>query len=122
MLGCARGSMELSARVANRQPRKPPTMCAGPLFYISVQNNTELHGPGSQTHMRPQAKILDEADPCFARLLSAQDEALVRKLQALPTRKEMGMPPFTRPSDQAGRTTFRRPVEIVSMRLRGSRP
>lgn len=42
----------------------------GPDFYISTIDNTKNHGPGSQNK---DAKLLDEADNCFAMLISGFD-------------------------------------------------
>jgi len=36
----------------------------GPEFYFNMEDNTEFHGPGGQTH---------EADPCFAKVLHGFD-------------------------------------------------
>eukprot|EP00548_Thalassiothrix_antarctica_P001640 CAMPEP_0194134866 /NCGR_PEP_ID=MMETSP0152-20130528/4922_1 /TAXON_ID=1049557 /ORGANISM="Thalassiothrix antarctica, Strain L6-D1" /LENGTH=305 /DNA_ID=CAMNT_0038830783 /DNA_START=165 /DNA_END=1082 /DNA_ORIENTATION=+ len=41
----------------------------GPEFYINALDNTEVHGPGGQGHHEYE----DEADPCFAEIISGFD-------------------------------------------------
>lgn len=53
----------------------------GPDFYISLVDNTRNHGPGSQTE---DAKLLGEADPCFARLVGGAD--VVERVHRQPVR------------------------------------
>lgn len=40
----------------------------GPEFYINVQDNSDYHGPGGQPH----STILNDADPCFAKVVSGR--------------------------------------------------
>lgn len=37
----------------------------GPEFYINLEDNSKLHGPGMQEH----SSVLDDADPCFAKVV-----------------------------------------------------
>lgn len=41
----------------------------GPDFYINLMDNLESHGPGKQLH----SKVLNDADPCFARVIIGQE-------------------------------------------------
>ena len=41
----------------------------GPEFYINVQDNIDYHGPGGQPH----STILNDADPCFAKIVIGRD-------------------------------------------------
>lgn len=41
----------------------------GPDFYVSIQDNTQAHGPGGQTGYDD----VNEADPCFARVIEGHD-------------------------------------------------
>ena len=42
----------------------------GPNIYINLQNNQEVHGPGSK---QGHHDLPDEADPCFARIVKGAD-------------------------------------------------
>ena len=50
----------------------------GPDFYISIQDNTEAHGPGGQTDYAD----VEEADPCFARVVEGFE--VVNKMKESP--------------------------------------
>ena len=41
----------------------------GPNFYVNTKDNSSLHGPGKQPH----AKLMNDADPCFARIVIGHD-------------------------------------------------
>lgn len=58
----------------------------GPDFYVSMRDNTKIHGPGGQT---PYYDGNPDSDPCFARLVSGQSVA--DKIQGLPYNSKDGM-------------------------------
>ena len=70
----------------------------GPDFYISTRDNTELHGPGSQS---ADAAIIGEADSCFASVV--EGVAAVDAMRGV--------------AGQGGFGALPRPIEIVSMQL-----
>jgi cyclophilin family peptidyl-prolyl cis-trans isomerase len=49
----------------------------GPDFYINLDDNTQIHGPGGQRHYENELLVAD-ADPCFAKIIHGQ--ALVDRL------------------------------------------
>ena len=52
----------------------------GPDWYISTLDNTQNHGPGSQS---ADAALFGEADPCFGKLIEGRD--VIAATKALPT-------------------------------------
>lgn len=72
----------------------------GPDFYINMQENLAIHGPGGQGH-NYQGDA--EADSCFAKLVKGEDVAL--QIQSLPFNRENGL------------HILKTPVEIIQMRL-----
>lgn len=57
-----------------------PGRPGGPDFYINMQDNTKLHGPGGQSWH--YGDIADEADPCFATVVQGRD--VVGRIRANP--------------------------------------
>ncbi len=51
------------------------TRPGGPEFYINIDNNSKLHGPGGQKHHA----LVEEADACFGKIVRGLD--LVAEIQ-----------------------------------------
>lgn len=55
---------------------------SGPEFYISIQDNTEAHGPGSQQKHNPY-----EADSLFGTVIQGMDDGTVDRIHTMPGRE-----------------------------------
>ena len=72
----------------------------GPDFYVNMQENVKIHGPGGQGH-NYQGDA--ESDSCFAQILRGQEVA--DRIQKLPFKREHGL------------HILEDPVEIISMKI-----
>mmetsp|Transcript_11947 Transcript_11947/g.16521 ORF Transcript_11947/g.16521 Transcript_11947/m.16521 type:complete len:370 (-) Transcript_11947:288-1397(-) len=52
---------------------------SGPGWYVSIQDNSRNHGPGSQQKRNPY-----EADSCFGRVIEGFDEVVVGRVRKMP--------------------------------------
>jgi len=52
---------------------------SGPGWYVSIQDNTQNHGPGSQQKENPH-----EADSNFGRIVEGVDEGVIAKIHSVP--------------------------------------
>jgi len=55
---------------------------SGPEFYISIQDNTEAHGPGSQQKHNPY-----EADSLFGTVIRGMEDGTVNRIHTMPGRE-----------------------------------
>ena len=52
---------------------------SGPAWYVSIMNNSENHGPGSQQHENPY-----EADSCFGTVVEGFENVVVERITKMP--------------------------------------
>jgi len=52
---------------------------SGPCWYVSIQDNTRNHGPGSQQKKNPY-----EADACFGHIIEGFDDVVVKRITRMP--------------------------------------
>ena len=57
----------------------------GPEFYINLKDNFHSHGPGKQDH----SKVLNDADPCFAKVVDGYHTVDLMKELSLQLIKDM---------------------------------
>jgi hypothetical protein len=52
---------------------------SGPAFYVSIQDNSKNHGPGSQQHHNPY-----EADSCFGKVVEGFEDVVLKRITKMP--------------------------------------